>query len=191
MIVAAMPGPLVDDRHDCVASGRSFEAVYRDHVGFVWRNLRRLGVPETDIEDAAHEAFMVVLRRLPEFDGRAAITTWLYSITRGVASNHRRTDRRRLRREAEAPVPDGRHGPVEQVERAQAVATVARFLATLTAEQRAVFELFEIEGLRAQEIAEALELNINTVYTRLRAARQRFAEFVGALHGHPRGATHG
>ena len=45
-----------------------------------------------------------------------------------------------------------------------------------------MFELFEIEGLRAHEIAEALAVNLNTIYTRLRAARQRFAAFVAALH---------
>jgi RNA polymerase sigma-70 factor (ECF subfamily) len=191
MNATAVPGPFIDDPPDATVAGRSFEAIYRDHVGFVWRNLRRLGVFEAEIEDAAHEVFMVVLRRLGEFDGRAAITTWLYSITRGIASNRRRGDRRRLRREADVPLPEGAQGPVELVERAQAAATVDRFLTTLSAEQRVVFEFIEIEGLQANEVAEILELNINTVYTRLRAARQRFAGFVAALHGHPGGANHG
>lgn len=192
MIAAAMPGPLAEDPSaQTSAADREFEAVYREHVGFVWRNLRRLGVPEPEIEDAAHEVFLVVLRRLPQFDGSAAITTWLYAITRGIASNRRRGDLRRQRRHAEAPEPGPAEGPGEWLERSQAAATVARFLASLTPEQRVVFELFEIEGLRAHEVGAALDLNVNTVYTRLRAARARFAAFVAALHGGAAGGSHG
>lgn len=167
-----------------------FAAVYRAHVGFVWRSLRRFGVAEAEIEDAAHEVFMVVHRRLPEFDGRAAITTWLHAIARGVASNRRRGAERRERRDAEPPAPSTSLDPGEQLERSRAAAAVERFLAGLPGEQRQVFELYEIEGLRAAAIGEALALNINTVYTRLRAARQRFAEFVADHHARERGADH-
>lgn len=192
MIAAPMPRPVAEPPLDSAAAAQwSFDDIYRDHVGFVWRNLRRFGVPEAEIEDAAHEVFMVVLRRLAEFDGDAAITTWLYSIARGVASNRRRGSLRRQRRHADAPPPEAPASPVEQLERARAAADVARFLSTLTPDQRAVFELFEIEGLRAHEVGEALALNINTVYTRLRAARQRFLAFVAALHDGARGDSHG
>lgn len=190
MTATAVPGPLAGAATD-QAAAREFEAVYREHVGFVWRNLRRLGVPEAEIEDAAHEVFLVVLRRLAEFDGSAAITTWLHAITRGIASNRRRGDLRRQRRHAEAPQPGPADGPAEWLERSQAAASVAQFLATLAPEQRLVFELFEIEGLRAHEVAAALDLNVNTVYTRLRAARSRFAAFVAALHGGAQGGSHG
>lgn len=189
MLAAPMPRPVAGS--DSAAAPWSFDDIYRDHVGFVWRNLRRMGVPEAEIEDAAHEVFMVVLRRLPAFDGNAAITTWLYGIARGVASNRRRGELRRQRRHAEVPAPPAPVSPVEQLERARAAAHVARFLATLTADQRAVFELFEIEGLRAHEVAEVLDLNVNTVYTRLRAARQRFLAFVAALHDGSGGHAHG
>lgn len=159
-----------------------FDEVYRDHVGFVWRNLRRFGVPEPELEDAAHEVFLVVHRRLPEFDGRAAITSWLFAIARGVASNRRRSDQRRARRLEGLPEPaPAVLDPTEQIERGEAAAAVERFLVGLPAEQRAVFELYEIEGLRAGEIAELLAVNVNTVYTRLRAARQRFDTYVAAL----------
>jgi len=183
MIAARTPAPEQAPRPE-------FAAVYRAHVGFVWRTLRRFGVAEAEIEDAAHEVFMVVHRRLPEFDGRAAITTWLHAIARGVASNRRRGAERRERRDAEPPVPSTSLDPGEQLERSRAAAAVERFLASLPDEQRQVFELFEIEGLRAAEIGEALVLNINTVYTRLRAARLRFAEFVADHHARERGADH-
>lgn len=167
-----------------------FDAVYRDHVGFVWRSLRRFGIAEAELEDAAHEVFLVVHRRLPEFDGRSAITTWLYVIARGVASNRRRSDQRRAARLERLPEPPPPQGPGDQLERSEAVAAVERFLAALPPEQRAVFELCEIEGMRAGEIAEVLGANVNTVYTRLRAARQRFGEFVAALAA-DRGGRHG
>mgnify|MGYP002784713986 CR=1 FL=1 len=159
-----------------------FDEVYRDHVGFVWRSLRRFGVLEAELDAAAHEVFLVVHRRLPEFDGRAAITSWLYAIARGVASNRRRSDQRRTKRleQLPEPAPTGLD-PTEQLERDEAAAAVERFLAGLPADQRIVFELFEIEGLRAGEIAEMLAVNVNTVYTRLRAARLRFGDYVAAL----------
>ena len=181
MIAARMTDPVDPPRP-------TFEAVYRAHVGFVWRGLRRLGVAEAEIEDAAHEVFMVVHRRLAEFDGAAAITTWLFAIARGIASNRRRGADRHERRVALAPPPSPSVDPGEQLERTRAAALVEAFLAGLTPEQRLVFELFEIEGMRAAEIAEAIDLNINTVYTRLRAARLRFAEFVAAHHAPARGA---
>jgi RNA polymerase sigma-70 factor (ECF subfamily) len=185
MIAARTPEPATDPPRP------EFAAVYRAHVGFVWRTLRRFGVAEAEIEDAAHEVFMVVHRRLPEFDGRAAVTTWLHVIARGVASNRRRGAERRERRDADPPPPASTLDPGEQLERSRAAAAVERFLASLPADQRQVFELFEIEGLRAAEIGEALVLNINTVYTRLRAARLRFAEFVAQHHARERGAAHG
>lgn len=182
----AAPTPVVD-----APPRPTFEAVYREHVGFVWRSLRRFGVLEAEIEDAAHEVFMVVHRRLAEFDGEAAISTWLFAIARGVASNRRRSAHRRERRHELAPEPAAVVDPAQQLERARAVAAVERFLAGLPTEQRVVFELFEIEGLRGAEISAAIGLNINTVYTRLRAARQRFAEFLAEHQARERGASHG
>lgn len=168
-----------------------FEEVYRAHVGFVWRTMRRFGVAEADLEDAVHEAFLVVHRRLAEFDGRAAITSWLYAVARGVASNRRRNALRRERRDALAPEPAGEVDPAEQLARARAAEVVEQFLNSLSAEQREIFVLFEIEGMRGAEIAEAIGLNINTVFTRLRAARQRFAAFLAEHHAREGSANHG
>src|ERR1041384_5180517 len=68
----------------------AFDEVYAAHVGFVWRVLRTFGVPDAQIEDAVQDVFVVVHRRLAEWEGRAAITTWLFAIARRVASTHRR-----------------------------------------------------------------------------------------------------
>lgn len=160
-----------------------FDAVYRAHVGFVWRTLRRFGIADAELEDAAHEVFLIVHRKLAGFDGRSAVTTWLFAIARGVASNRRRGELRRLRRHEGLPEPAPPDDPSEHVARAQAAAAVARFLAGLGEDQRLAFELVEIEGLKAAEVAELLDLNVNTVFTRLRAARLRFRDYVAALGG--------
>src|SRR3954462_11029337 len=75
---------------DAPASAPTFDEVYAANVAFVWRVLRTFGVPEPGLEDEAQDVFVVVHRRLAEWGGRAAITTWLFAIARRVASAHRR-----------------------------------------------------------------------------------------------------
>ena len=67
-----------------------FRKIYDEHVAFVWRSLRRLGVAESSLKDAVQDVFVVVHRRLGEWQGRAAVTTWLFAIARRVASGYRR-----------------------------------------------------------------------------------------------------
>jgi RNA polymerase sigma-70 factor (ECF subfamily) len=64
----------------------SFDEVYAENFAFVWRVLRTFGLSEAQIEDAVQDVFFVVHRRLPDWEGRAAITTWLFAIARRVAS---------------------------------------------------------------------------------------------------------
>src|SRR6188472_1313227 len=84
----------------------AFETIYRDHVRFVWRSVRRLGIAEAEVEDLSQRVFEVVHRQLPEFRGDARITTWLFAIVRRVVSDHRRSayERRRGLHEAEIDV---------------------------------------------------------------------------------------
>ena len=70
------------------------EHVFVHHFDFVWRSLGRLGVPPEGIEDAAQDVFLVVHRRLADFEGRSSLTTWLYGIALRVARDHRRRQRR-------------------------------------------------------------------------------------------------
>src|SRR4051812_1143348 len=71
--------------------------VFREHAPFVWRALRRLGVREADVEDACQEVFVVVHRRLADFEGRSSVRTWVYGICVRVASDWRK--RAHVRRE--------------------------------------------------------------------------------------------
>jgi RNA polymerase sigma-70 factor (ECF subfamily) len=153
------------------------EEIYRAHFGFVWAVLRRLGVPERDLEDVAQDVFVVVHRRLPEFQGRASTRTWLYAIAVRVAWNHGR--KRRVREPAAETsgshliAPPLGSDPEEHALRTQAARVLDDLLARLDDDKRAVFVLSDIEGLTAVEIAEIVGTNARTVYSRLRAARDR------------------
>ena len=152
----------------------SLAEVYDRHAAMVWRTLRALGVDEAALDDAMQDVFIVVHRRLGDFEGRSALSTWIYGIARRVASQYRRRRRDRsdetaLAREAE-PGPS----PRERAEQRQAARLVMELLAELDEEKREVFVLMELEQLAAPVVAEMLAIPVNTAYSRLRLARQRF-----------------
>jgi RNA polymerase sigma-70 factor (ECF subfamily) len=155
-----------------------FETLYDTHFPFVWRSALRLGIPEAHADDAVQEIFVVVHRKLGEFEGRSSLRTWLYGITLRVTRAHRA----RLRRIPSAAVepetvPAAESArPDERVQAAEAARLVNALLDGLPDEQREVFVLAELEELSAPEIAEVLGVKLNTVYSRLRLGRAAFAE---------------
>jgi len=159
----------------------SFAEVYDDYFSFVWRSARALGVPEAAVDDVTQEIFVTVHRRLEAFEGRSSIRTWIYGIARNVVRAHRREQRRHEPGTGPEPVdPDSlgdapERTPEHDAARAQAARLVVRLLDALDDEKREVFVLAELEQLTAQEIADMLEENLNTVYSRLRLAREAFA----------------
>lgn len=158
-----------------------FTDVYRTHVDFVWRLSRSLGVDPLDADDLVHEVFLVVRARLPARDPEAPIRAWLARITRNLALHHHRSRARDARRLARVDPPPTPRGPDEELDLGEAAALMHAFLQTLDAARREVFALVEIEGLSAPEVAEACGAKLPTIYTRLRAARAAFAEFVARL----------
>lgn len=152
-------------------------AIYRTHARELWRVLGRLGVQAAAVEDALHELFIVVQRRLPEFEHRAAIRTWLYAIAVRIA----RKFRERARRDQVEPPPvqewvSGDRGPDRALLDAEALRLLDALLAELDEAKREVFVLHEVEELAAPQIAAILEINVNTVYSRLREAKKAFAK---------------
>lgn len=150
------------------------EVIYREHFAFAWRALRRLGLHEPEIADAVQDVFLVVHRKLPEFEGRARLTTWLYGICLRVASRRRRARSALELREGDAlaeragDLPD----PSRVLEMREAGQLMDRLLDAMPAEQRIVFTAFELEELTGEEIAELLGVPVATVHSRLRLARQ-------------------
>jgi RNA polymerase sigma-70 factor, ECF subfamily len=166
------------------AAGLDFLAVYEEHVAFVWRSARRLGVADEALEDVVQEIFLVVHRRLADFEGRSSIRTWLFGIMLRVVQEHRRARRRAESRLERAGVdlealPDHRRPcPLEQASRSEAAQIFQQLLEQLDDDKRAVLIMVELEEMPVPQIAEATGVNVNTVYARLRAARRELDEAV-------------
>jgi RNA polymerase sigma-70 factor (ECF subfamily) len=161
---------------EAIARGApSFEAVYDEWFEFVWRSVRRLGVADASLDDAVQDVFVVVHRQLPAFEGRSSMKTWLFGIALRVARDHHRAARRKGGLlPLTANVADAAAGPYEQAVTSEAVRELDRLLAELDEDKRVVFILAELEQMTAPEIAEAVGINVNTAYSRMRAARLAF-----------------
>ena len=155
-----------------------FAEVFRAHGGYVLTLLRRLGVNAADVEDVAQEVFVTVYAKLPEFEGRSALKTWLCGICLRKAASYRR--KHRSRRELPgAPLPPlvASDDPQAGLAHKQHAALLHVALARLPDKQREVFVLYEIEELEMAEVARAVGCPRFTAYTRLRAARSEVRAF--------------
>lgn len=170
-----------------VTAPLTFDQLYARYFDFVWRSLRRLGVAAALVEDAAQDTFIVLHRRLDALREDASPKAFLFGIALRVANDYRRRARRKGASSlSDVHEPIARESPFEDLARTEAARLIERFLDQLEQERRAVFVLIELEGMTAPEVSEALSVNLSTVYTRLRAARQRFVEFLeeqGRGHG--------
>ncbi|MBX7077662.1 MAG: sigma-70 family RNA polymerase sigma factor [Nannocystaceae bacterium] len=169
--VASSPSP------DPAALPPALDRVYRAHCDFVHRVALQLGAHAEDVEDVVHDVFLVVHRRLHEYDGRS-MRSWLYGITRRVLAHRWRGHRRAREREQAAEPPTHGLDPEHRAAAVEAIARVERFLDGLDADQREVFALIEIEGESPAAVAQLQGVGINTVYSRLRLARRRFARML-------------
>ena len=162
------------------ATEYNFAEVYNQHFAFVWRTVRRLGVAERALDDAVQDVFVVVHRRLGDFEGRSSLKSWIFGIARRVAKDHRRRASRKDRGEElhEGLADPSAQSPLESAAKAEAVQVLYRLLDTLDHDKREVFVLAELEQMTAPEIAAAISVNLNTVYSRLRAARRAFNQAV-------------
>ncbi|HEX7507508.1 MAG TPA: RNA polymerase sigma factor [Polyangia bacterium] len=158
-----------------------FDAVYESMVDYVWNVVCRMGVPQADAEDVVQEVFVTLYRRLGEFEGRAQLKTWVFTITAHLVQHYCRTHARKpgdrataKGTEIHALVDQRENGPANEVERKERYDALDRVLAQLDEAKRLVFVLAEVEQLTLVEIGEIIGANPNTVATRLRAARQAF-----------------
>jgi RNA polymerase sigma-70 factor (ECF subfamily) len=165
------------------------QEVYEAHFEFVWRSARRLGMRPPQLEDVVQEVFMVVQRRLAEFEGRSSVRTWLFAITRHVV-------RGQIRRNVRRPMALPDYGP--ELEDASARSPEAQLLAredaellhalldALSTDEREVFVLAQLEELSGPEIAQALELPVRSVYGRIAAARKSFEKALQRMRARER-----
>jgi RNA polymerase sigma-70 factor (ECF subfamily) len=158
-----------------------FGAIYDEMVEYVWNVVCRMGVRPSDAEDVVQEVFMTVYRRLEDFEGRARLKTWVFSIAVHLVQHYFRT---RLRKPGDRATARGteihvladqrENGPASHVERMERYDALDRVLAEMDEAKRLVFVLAELEEMTLSDIGEVVGANANTVATRLRAARRAF-----------------
>jgi RNA polymerase sigma-70 factor, ECF subfamily len=168
------PGPAGIDVH-------SFQAIYDAYYAEVARWIRALGGPAADQDDLIQEVFVVVYRRLHDFDGRN-LAGWLYRIAAHQVRDYRRLVwikyifRRSIALSSE--VPSAKPTPVMMLETRERQRNLERLLSRLSDPLRAAFVLFEIEGYTAEEISEMQSVPTNTVRARIHRARKKMTSFL-------------
>jgi RNA polymerase sigma-70 factor (ECF subfamily) len=149
--------------------GRMIDSDYR----LIWRLLRRLGVPAHSVDDATQQVFLIAAERLDDIQERSE-----RAFAFGTALRVAQTFRRKLGREQAGADADTREsllpGPDELSEQRRARETLNRLLEAMPLDLRAVFILFELEGMTSPEIAELSGVPLGTVASRLRRARESF-----------------
>jgi len=170
-----------------LGSNDDLDRAYKEHFAFVWRSLARLGVPKSALDDATQDVFIVALRRAAEFGQRSSYRTWLFGIAANIAREQRRSAQRAHQHEPlDEALSSAERSPLQQASDAQALRFLEAFLATLEDSQREVFILAELERMPSPEIAEAVGAKLNTIYSRLRLAREAFARMIAQRDSHPK-----
>jgi RNA polymerase sigma-70 factor, ECF subfamily len=152
--------------------------LFCEHGPYLRRLLSRIGVDAADVDDALQDVFVVAHKKLSGFDGRSRVRTWLTGIALRVASQSRR--RAVVRRLGRAVLggPPPTPTPEDLAEISHGRPVLREILGSIGERKRAVFVLYEIEGLEGEEIARMLDCSVNTVWSRLRHARAEFAKAI-------------
>jgi RNA polymerase sigma-70 factor (ECF subfamily) len=157
----------------------SFRAIYDRYFDFVWSSARRLGVKPAALDDVVQEIFMVIHGKIDTLRRPESLRSWIYSIVRRTVSGYHRSQRTRgvsdiafaLHSESQQEPP---LTPQELTEHSEDAKLLWELLGEVDAPKREVLMLVELDGMTVPEISEALELPLNTAYSRLRAARIAF-----------------
>jgi RNA polymerase sigma-70 factor (ECF subfamily) len=164
-----------------------FRALFDAHGVYVMKSLRRLGVRPGDVEDLTHEVFLTVLRKWDTYDATRPPRPWLFAFALRMASAYRQSAYvRREGFETTERADRGKAASAESllVER-QESALVYRALEALDYDKRVVFTMFELDERTAADIAAELDIPQNTVFSRLRAAREEFTQAAKRLTREP------
>lgn len=161
-------------------SDLTFEGLYEQRFEDVSRWVRALGAAEADRDDLVQEIFLVVHRRLADFDGQN-VAGWLYQIARRKVRDHRRLLWvKHLFGKTSLPLVDAmlttKQSAFDELETKQKRQLLAELLEKLNEDQRAAFVLFEIEGASGEEIAALTGVPVNTVWARIHKARKKLQD---------------
>lgn len=157
--------------------------IVTEDYGFLWRSLRRLGVPEADADDGVQRVLGVLARRLHDI-AAGAERAFLFQTAVRVASEMRRSQRRSRLTLADGEIRephDEAPGPDAVLEQRQARRLLDEAIDALDMDHVAIFVLFELEEMTTAQIAVLLAIPPGTVSTRLRRAREEFKKVATRL----------
>ncbi|MBN1526585.1 MAG: RNA polymerase sigma factor [Candidatus Omnitrophica bacterium] len=161
----------------------AFEEIYKATSGFVYNVALRITNDRSDADEATQDTFVKVHRNLKGFGFRSSFKTWVYRIAANTALNHiRRVAKHVSGRATYDPAVHDRPAAPDvtgAIDRQDARHLLEAMLGTLDPDQRACLVLREIQGLDYQAIADTLKININTVRSRLKRAREKLLAFGG------------
>ncbi|HEY5954942.1 MAG TPA: sigma-70 family RNA polymerase sigma factor [Polyangiaceae bacterium] len=158
---------------------QTLETIYQQHADFVWRSLLRMGVDADDVADAVQDVFLIVHQQYERFEGRSALSTWLFTICRTVAHRRRTKSKHERNQRSDDDIEslvDLRADVGRAVQNNQELALLASILEGIESGQRNVFILFELERMTGEAVAQILGIPLGTVYSRLAQARLAFRQ---------------
>ncbi len=164
-------------------SESAFEELVRLYEKRVYHLALRMSGGQEDALEIAQEAFLSAWRGLKFFRGESSFSTWIYRLTTNAAIDYLRREKRQGQgislddEETFVEPPDQRPGPQGQAERAELRRLLQEGLLTLSAEHRQVLLLRELEGMSYEEIAQALDLDLGTVKSRIARAREKLRKY--------------
>jgi RNA polymerase sigma-70 factor (ECF subfamily) len=158
---------------------RRFRQIVGANLDFIWRCLRRMGIPSGDVDDAVQQVFLVVASKLGSV-APGSERAFLFATASRIAANSRRSVHRRDQAHNQLMQADWAHDPSQEelTDQLRARALMDRVLAEMPDDLREVFVLFELEELSVAEVAELLAIPLGTVGSRLRRAREDFHDRV-------------
>ncbi len=158
-----------------------FAVLFADTRDHIVRRARRMRVPNHAVDDVVQETYIIAHRRLPELSGASMLRRWLCCILKNVVRNFFRTQRRRGRGDAlwtevidPAQLVDAAPAPDELASQHQLAVVIRGLVARLDHDKATVFTRAELEGSTIGEIADETNAKLQTVYSRLKAARRLF-----------------
>lgn len=170
--MTAMADPRAATLAGAPSSAPSFDEVYRSELSYVLHSLRRLGVSDAELEDVAHDVFVTIHRHLGEFDPSRPLRPWVFAFVYRIGRDHRRLARHKNEvGGSEKQPPDTAPTPDEQLDDERLRRLLSEALDSLDIEKRRLIVMHDIDGTPVTEIAKALDVPLNTAYSRLRLAR--------------------
>jgi RNA polymerase sigma-70 factor (ECF subfamily) len=155
-----------------------FREIYQRYFEFVWSSARHLGTSPESIDDVVQEVFIVIHAKLHTIQRPESLRSWIYGVVRRTVSTHRRSHNSKETNSVQLDTLDqialSGNTPLDAAEQSAQLQVLSALLTQMDAPKREVFILSELEEMTVPEIADALEIPVNTAYSRLRAARQAF-----------------